>query len=78
MGLRGEALKRLGLQGWVQGEARAPEGNQLAVPAVRTALPPVWGADPGPVGRWQQLGQGLLGGVTWGGGVRRARQLEKG
>lgn len=49
-----------------------------AVPAVRTALPPAWGADPGPVGRWQQPGQGLLGGVTWGGGARRARQRGKG
>lgn len=49
-----------------------------AVPAVRTVLPPAWGADPGPVGRWQQPGQGLLGGVTWGVGARRARQREKG
>ena len=78
MGLRGEALKRLGLQGWVQGEARAPEGNQMDVTAVRTALPQGLGEDQGPVRRSQLLGPGLLGGVTWGGGVRRARQLEKG
>lgn len=29
-GCAGRRYERLGLQGWVQGEARAPEGNQLA------------------------------------------------
>lgn len=74
---RGGAAVGSGYRGGCWGR-RAPEGNQLAVPAVRTAPPPAWSADPGPVGRWQQPGQGLLGGVTWGGGDEEGPAARKG
>lgn len=49
------------------GGAAAPEGNQLAARCGSTPPPAAGRGDPGPVGRWQGPGQGLLGGVTWAG-----------